>query len=243
MKQEVEKAQIEYSQLDTEKTKKISDTQMDYSMKDLEIKIAKTTLDDLKNGENEQVKLIKNNIKQKQKQIETIMKKYDAYVLKANFDGVITKMNLQIGDTIGSTSSNSTIEERNVYIENPNNLEIQVDVDQSDITKLSVGMPVQIKLDALSDSAYTGVLAEIDTTAGDSGGGYGGGATNYKAKIVFVKKAEDVILGSMTATVTIVLQEVYGVLVVPNIAISKGVDGSFVMKVEKGKYKKVPIEL
>jgi multidrug resistance efflux pump len=54
-----------------------------------------------------------------------------------------------------------------VYIENPDHLEIQIDVDQSDITKLSVGMPVQIALDALPDSAYTGTLAEIDTTAGN----------------------------------------------------------------------------
>jgi multidrug efflux pump subunit AcrA (membrane-fusion protein) len=130
-----------------------------------------------------------------------------------------------------------------VYIENPNNLEIQVDVDQSDITKLSVGMPVQIKLDALVGSAYTGTLAEIDTTAGDSGGGYGGGTTNYKAKIVFLKKEEDTILGSMTATVTIILQEAHDVLIVPNIAISNEVDGLFVMKIENGKYKKTPIKI
>jgi multidrug resistance efflux pump len=96
MQQEVNKAQIEYTQLDTEKLKKISDTKMEYEMKDLEIKIAEKELNELKSGEDEQIKLIKNTIKQKQKQIETIMKKYDAYTLKANFDGVITKMNLQL---------------------------------------------------------------------------------------------------------------------------------------------------
>ena len=96
MRQELEKAKIEYGQLDVEKAKKVSDVQMEYEMKDLEIKVAKTELDDLKKGDNDQIRLIKNSIKQKQKNIETIMKKYDAYVLKANFDGVITKMNIQL---------------------------------------------------------------------------------------------------------------------------------------------------
>ncbi|MDR0607713.1 MAG: biotin/lipoyl-binding protein [Candidatus Peribacteria bacterium] len=138
MSQEVEKANIESSQLETEKLKKISDTKMEYEIKDLEVKIAKTTLDELKQGENEEIKLILNTIKQKKKQIETIQKKYDAYVLRANFDGVITKMNIQVGDTIGGGTSAATSEEKYVYIENPDNLEIQVDIDQSDIAKIAV---------------------------------------------------------------------------------------------------------
>jgi multidrug efflux pump subunit AcrA (membrane-fusion protein) len=115
-----------------------------------------------------------------------------------------------------------------------------LDVDQSDIMKLTPGMSVQIKLDALPQSPYTGTLIEIDTTAGE-GGGYGG--TNYKAKVVFVKKPEDTILGAMTATVTIVLEEAYGVIMVPNMAISSELDTNYVMKVEQRKYKKVPVEL
>jgi hypothetical protein len=64
---------------------------------------------------------------------------------------------------------------------------------------------------------------EIDTTAGDdNNGGYYGGGTSYKAKVVFTKRPEDTILGAMTATVTIVLEEKYEVLMVPNIAISYG---------------------
>jgi multidrug efflux pump subunit AcrA (membrane-fusion protein) len=107
--------------------------------------------------------------------------------------------------------------------------------------KIHVGMQVQIRLDALPDSPYTGTLVEIDTTAGNEGE-YGGG-TNYKAKVVFVKKPEDTILGAMTASVEIVLAEAYDSIIVPNIAISNGADGPVVMKIENKKYKKVPIEI
>ena len=220
----MEKLRIEQDQLDLEKAKKISDVKMDYEMKALEIKIAKADLDELKKGDNEEIKQIRNNIKQKKKQIETIMKKYDEYVLKANFDGVITKMNIQLGDTAGSSSMGSNTEEKYVYIENPDNMEIQLDIDQSDIVKVSVGVPVQIVLDALPGAPYTGILLEIDTTAGEDmyGGGYYGGGTSYKAKVVFTKRPEDTILGAMTASVTIILEESYDVLMVPNIAISFG---------------------
>ena len=46
----------------------------------------------------------------------------------------------------------------------------------------------------------------------------------------------------MTARLAITLDETYDVVVIPNIAISKTFEGTFVMKVENGKYKKVPIE-
>ncbi|GHV22252.1 hypothetical protein FACS189428_4040 [Clostridia bacterium] len=171
-KQDLDKLKIEYDQLDVEKAKKISDTKMEYEMKDLEVKIAKTGLDDLRKGENEDIKQIKNNIKQAQKEIETISKRYNDYTLKANFDGVVTKMNLQVGDTAGGGQYGSSNGEKSVSIENPDNLEIQLDVDQSDVMKLVPGMSVQITLDALPGSEYTGTLMEIDTTAGDDNNAY-----------------------------------------------------------------------
>lgn len=243
MKQSIDKLKIEYDQLDIQKSKKVSDAKMDYEMKSLEVKIAKSDLEELRTGDNEEIKQIRNNIKQKQKQIETIMKKYDDYSLKANFDGVITKMNIQVGDTAGSSSSSSNSEEKYVYIENPDNMEIELDVDQSDIVKLSVGMSVQIVLDALPGAPYTGTLLEIDTTAGDDMWGYYWWGTSYKAKVVFTKRPEDTILGAMTAMITITLEEKYDVLMVPNIAISFGNEGPMVMKVVNGKYKKVPVEI
>ncbi|MDD2536894.1 MAG: HlyD family efflux transporter periplasmic adaptor subunit [Candidatus Absconditabacteria bacterium] len=243
-KQALDKLKIEYDQADVEKQKKITDARMEYEMRGLEAQIAKTAWEDLKSGDNEEIKLIQNTIKQKKKNIETIMKKYEEYVLKANFDGVITKMNLQVGDNVGTNSSSSSDTEKYVYIENPDTMEIQLDVDQADIIKLRVGMEVQISLDALPMSPYTGTLTEIDTTAGDDEYGYyGGGGTTYKAKVIFTKKPEDTILGAMTAMVTIVLEEAYDVLVVPNIAISTTAQGAVVMRVEDGKYKKAFVQL
>ena len=214
-------------------------------MKWLETKIAKSELDDLQSWNQDELAEIRNNIKQKKKMIETIRKKYDNYVLKANFDWVITKMNMQVWDGVWASNNSNSSDEKYVYIENPNNLEIILDIDQTDIVKLEVWKEVQITLDALPDSAYTWILSEIDTTAGDSWWDfYGGWSTSYKAKVIFNKKAEDTILGSMTATVNIELDRADDVLTVPNIAISyDNESGPVVMKVVNWKYKKTPIEV
>ena len=211
-------------------------------MKWLETKIAKSELNDLEEWNKDEISEIRNSIKQKKKNIETIQKKYDNYSIKANFDWVITKMNIQVWDSVWIWSNNNESNEKFVYIENPNNLEIILDIDQSDIVKLEAGKEVQISLDALPWSLYTGILSEIDTTAWNDWD-YGW-STSYKAKVVFNKKEEDTILWSMTATVTIVLEKSENVIAIPNIAISQDSQGQYiVMKVVNWKYKKTPIEI
>jgi len=240
-KQELDKLKIAYEQIDLERQQKINDAMLDFQMKWLEVQIAHNELEDIEKGNQDTIAEIKNSIKQKQKTVETIKKKYDNYILKANFDWIITKLNLQVGDGVWNSSNTSESNEKYVYIENPDTLEIELEVDQIDIVKLQVWMEVQILLDALPGSDYTGTITEIDTTAWWED--YYWWSTTYKAKVVFQKKAEDSILGSMTATVSVILDEAHDVLVVPNIAISNEMEWSFVMKVIDWKYHKTPVEI
>ena len=245
LKQELDKLKIDYDQAELQKQQKIDAAKLDYQMKWLETKIAKSELDDLQAWNQDEMAEIRNSIKQKKKNIETIRKKYDNYTLKANFDWVITKMNMQVWDWVWSSNNSSNWNEKYVYVENPDNLEIILDIDQTDIVKLEVWKEVQISLDALPGSSYTWILSEIDTTAWDSWSDYyGWWSTSYKAKVIFTKNADDTILWSMTATVNIVLDRADDVLIVPNIAISYDDNYSpIVMKVVNDKYKKTPIEI
>ena len=246
LKQELDKLKIDYDQAELQKQQKIDAAKLDYQMKWLETKIAKSELDDLQAWNQDEIAEIRNNIKQKRKNIETIRKKYENYTLKANFDGVITKMNMQVWDWVWSSSNTNDSNEKYVYVENPDNLEIILDIDQTDIVKLEVWKEVQISLDALPWSTYTWILSEIDTTAWDSWWDYyGGWSTSYKAKVIFSKNAEDTILWSMTATVNIILDRADDVLTIPNIAISYDNESyePVVMKVVNWKYQKTQIEV
>ena len=244
MKQELDKLKISYDQAELQKQQKIDAAKLDFQMRWLETKIAKSELEDILAWNQDAVAEIKNSIKQKQKTIATIRKKYDNYTLKANFDWVITKMNMQVWDGVWASNTNDN-NEKYVYVENPNNLEIILDIDQTDIVKLEVWKEVNIFLDALPGSVYTWILTEIDTTWWGGNGYDYWWSTSYKAKVIFTKKEEDTILWSMTATVNIVLEKAENVIVAPNIAISYDSKNfqSIVMKVVDGKYKKTPIEI
>lgn len=101
-----------------------------------------------------------------------------------------------------------------------------LDVDQIDIVKISVGMPVQVVLDALSDQVFSGVISEIDTMSESS---------SYKASVVFQKNSDDQkVLGGMSASVKVTLEEVKDTLVVPSPAIADNEKGEKIVKLKKG---------
>lgn len=76
-------------------------------------------------------------------------------------------------------------------------VKVQITVDELDISKISIGQPVQITMDALSGEKFTGTVAEISNSGTSEGG-------NSKFTVtVAVSKAENMLPG-MTAHVSIV---------------------------------------
>ncbi|MCI0578757.1 MAG: HlyD family efflux transporter periplasmic adaptor subunit, partial [Chloroflexi bacterium] len=101
-----------------------------------------------------------------------------------------------------------------VAVVNETGYHIEVNVDEIDIDRVAVGQEVDITLDALPDTTVTGVIADIAPTA------IGGGAGVVTYLVTINIQAEEVPLRpGMTANASIVVDEVDGVLVVPNWAI------------------------
>ena len=87
-------------------------------------------------------------------------------------------------------------------------------------------MPVQVTLDALSDQLFTGVISEIDTMSESS---------SYKASVVFQKTSDDQkVLGGMSASVKVTLEEVNDTIVIPSPAIADNVNGEKIVKLKRG---------
>ena len=150
---------------------------------------------------------------------------YDNYKITANFDGVVTKVNMQIWDSIGSSRNSSDTDTKYIYVETPDLLEVKLEVDQIDIVKISVWMPVQVVLDALSDQTFTGVISEIDTMSESS---------SYKASVVFQKHSDDQkVLGGMSASVKVTLEQATDTIIVPSPAIADNVNGEKIVRLKK----------
>ncbi|MBB1556953.1 MAG: biotin/lipoyl-binding protein [candidate division SR1 bacterium] len=192
------------------------------------LKEAKEKLDDAKSGETQRETLQKSRdaVDSAQLALTTKMKEYDNYKITANFDGVVTKVNMQIGDSIGSSRNSSDTDTKYIYVETPDLLEVKLEVDQIDIVKISIGMNVEVYIDAFQGSVYTGVFSEIDTMPEGS---------SYKARVVFKKaSAEDKIFGGMSANVKVILESEKGKVVVPTPAIADNEQGEKIVSLKKG---------
>ena len=191
-----------------------------------DLKTAKNKLDDLmdKVEISEELQAAKDALESAQEEIKTTLKQYEDYQIIANFDGLVTKVEMQVWDSI-SSSNNSSSTEKYIYVETPNLLQVTLDVDQIDIVKISVWMPVQVVLDALSDQTFTGVISEIDTMSESS---------SYKASVVFQKHSDDQkVLGGMSASVKVTLEQVTDAIIVPSPAIADNANGEKIVKLKK----------
>ena len=128
-------------------------------------------------------------------------------VIKAPVDGVVTKVNFDQGE---QTSMASPV----ISMIGLSQLQIEVDVPESDITKIETGDAVIITLDAFSsDDEFVGTVTFIDPAATVIND-----VIYYKVK-VSLDIANDKVKSGMTADLTIQTDSRIGVLAVPTRAV------------------------
>ena len=244
-KNKVEKLTIEYDQLkislqQANNDLEVAKTQHTLDEAELDKKIQDAAVDLKKakewNAQQQEIDSIKNDIDNIQFQITTYLKKYDEYKIIANFDGIVTKLDMQVGDSIETNNSNSS-DQKYIYVETPDLLEVQLSIDQVDIVKINVWMPVEIYIDAFPDSVYTWYFSEINTMPNNSNG-YSD--WTYSAVAYFQKnKKEENILWGMSASVKAIISQQKDMLVVPNASIVEKMDWEQVVlkKQDNGSWK------
>jgi RND family efflux transporter MFP subunit len=87
-------------------------------------------------------------------------------VIRSPIDGVVIERNVEVGEMVapgGFTSQQST--GAIVRIADPESLEIEADINESFISRLELGQPTSIKVDAVPDATYHGRLRQIVPTA------------------------------------------------------------------------------
>ena len=60
---------------------------------------------------------------------------------------------MQVGDSIDTNSTNDN--QKYIYVETPDLLEVKIEVDQLDIVKIQQGMKVQVSVGAFPDQVYS----------------------------------------------------------------------------------------
>ena len=155
-----------------------------------------------------------NNLKQLQRKLQNMMDQYDDYELTANFDWVITEMDIQVWDSINPSSNNTST--KYIYVESNDILEMTFDVEQIDIIQLKVWMDAEVYLDAYPNEIYYGKITEINTIPNTNSS-----TTTYPMTITFEKNSPDeTILAGMWWSAKIILSKTENVLLVPSQAVT-----------------------
>ncbi|MEG1204869.1 MAG: efflux RND transporter periplasmic adaptor subunit [Angelakisella sp.] len=146
--------------------------------------------------------------------VENLQKKIDkmeAYVsdgqVKATCDGLIMNVRVVAGDKVSPDGTLATIaNSKNVYI--------SVDIDQTDISTITLGKEANIFFDAYPEKTFTGKVDSITTVPAMSNSS----TVSYQVKVKLEGDLEALYEG-MTGSVTFISKEVKDVLKVSNRAI------------------------
>ncbi|HRJ43717.1 MAG TPA: efflux RND transporter periplasmic adaptor subunit, partial [Caldilineaceae bacterium] len=127
--------------------------------------------------------------------------------LFAPVDATVQAVNLTLGQQVGTGSSAVTLARRD-------NLELAVNVAEVDVSKINLGQPVQIALDALPGESFDGEVVIVAPAAESQSG-----VVNYPVTIRLINPDKRVLAG-MTAVATIIDESVSAGWLVPADAIA-----------------------
>ncbi|MFH2035902.1 MAG: efflux RND transporter periplasmic adaptor subunit [Candidatus Zixiibacteriota bacterium] len=131
----------------------------------------------------------------------------------APMNGVITYLDAEVGEIAAAQtpySQGRTL----MVISNLLTFEVEVDVDETEITKIELGQQAKIEIDAFVDTTFKGEVVEIGNTAVVSSQNSNETATNFKVKVLF-KDHNPQIRPGMSATVDIITNSREQVLSIP----------------------------
>jgi HlyD family secretion protein len=114
-----------------------------------------------------------------------------------------------------------------------NDLIFDGNVDETEVGRLTEGMPVVIKIGALQDYSFDATLEYISPKATPSNG-----ANQFEIKAAVAVPSDAMIRSGYSANAEIVLQKVEGVLTIPESAVVFEGDSTYVMLVNGKEYTK-----
>jgi len=124
----------------------------------------------------------------------------DQTLIRAPFDGVVLTKNANVGDNITPFSSAMDTKGAVVTIADMSTLEVEADVAESSLGRITVGQPCEIQLDAVPDTRFAGVVNRIVPTVDRA-------KATVMVKIGFVDRDQRV-LPDMSAKVAFLEREV-----------------------------------
>ena len=161
-------------------------------------------LDEMKmGGKTETINLKEAQLKNTQALLKSSQNILSGAILKAPFDGIITDIKFEEGDTI---TTNNVI----INIANPNNVEFIGDVDEVDVLYLKQNLKAIIITDALKDIELDGKLFNVASASTASQG-----VRSFQVKISVIVPGNIKLKDGLSATARVITKAKYGINLIP----------------------------
>jgi multidrug resistance efflux pump len=147
--------------------------------------------------------------------------------LTSPIDGVVSMLNYKKGDIILDTSDNKNV----ATIINNDTLFIEVNIEEADISKLSVGNKAEASFDAIDGLVLNGEVSFISMTSETNSNGI----VTYLVRVLLNDVSDSPIREGMTASVEFITAEAENVLTVP-VAAVRNVSGQPSVQKADGSY-------
>lgn len=151
------------------------------------------------------------SLRNAQLSMENTQEQLENYTVTAPVTGTVVDKSKKAGETVSNSSMDQTL----CTIYDLTYLEMTIDIDELDISKVAVGQSVTITTDAVEGKSYEGVVTKVSVVGTTSMG-----ITSYPATIRIDKT--DGLLPGMNVDAEIVLSEAADVLTVPSSALERG---------------------
>ena len=140
--------------------------------------------------------------------MESLQDTMNNYTITSPISGTIIEKAAKVGDALSTGSDLCTIYDLSY-------LEMTINVDELQVSSLSVGQTVQVTADAVQDRTYEGVVTRV-SMKGDTSGG----TTTYPVTVRIDET--DGLRPGMNANAEIVVAQAKNALAVPNAAVVRG---------------------
>ena len=126
--------------------------------------------------------------------------------INAPFPGIVTEVHPLAGDQVGAGTTA-------FRLDNLSSLYVDVEVSEVDINSVAVGQPTTLSFDAILNKNYHGKVVEVAKV-----GNTVAGVVNFTVTVELTD-ADEYVKPGMTAAVSVVVQEVKDVVLIPNRAV------------------------
>jgi HlyD family secretion protein len=168
-------------------------------------------------------------VQQAQLNLATAQANLAQAVLRAPISGTVLAVNVKVGQMVSSGTEAVTLGDLST-------LELTVDVAEVDVLRIAVGQPAQISIDALPNTTFNGTVERIAPSSTSVSG-----VVDYVTTIRFTSSDLSQIRPGMTAVASIVNQQESSGWLVPQNAVRKDTNGSYVLLVQNGQQTQVNV--